>query len=196
MSLYYRGTEIREIDDALYAAWVAAGNPKSGDWQPLPAQSVHDPQTHSIAWDGAQWVVSALPPPPDDLQGEDLKVEYISIVAQAQKLLGVTAIERFVQFAGTVAQIDGSVVDRIDMDKAVGAYGVALGVPANMLLDDEAVAAIRAERAAAAQAQAQGDAMMKATEGARNLAQAPLTDDNVMNRLLEASGAPAPAGAA
>ena len=138
----------------------------------------------------------ALPPPPDDLQGSELKVEYISIVAQAQKLLGVTAIERFVQFAGTVAQIDGSVVDRIDMDKAVGAYGVALGVPANMLLDDEAVAAIRAERAAAAQAQAQGDAMMKATEGARNLAQAPLTDDNVMNRLLEASGAPAPAGAA
>lgn len=64
MSLYYRGTEIREIDDALYAEWGAAGNPKALDWQPLPAQPVHDPQTHAVRWDGAQWVVSALPPPP------------------------------------------------------------------------------------------------------------------------------------
>ena len=64
MSLYHRGVEIREIDDALYAAWVAAGNPKALDWQPLPTQPAHDPQTHSVAWDGAQWVVSALPPPP------------------------------------------------------------------------------------------------------------------------------------
>ena len=61
MSLYYRGTEIREIDDALYAAWVAAGNPKAVDWQPLPAQPVHDQNTHTVRWDGAQWVVEAIP---------------------------------------------------------------------------------------------------------------------------------------
>ena len=61
MSLYYRGTEIREIDDALYAEWIAAGNPKASDWQPLPAQPEHDPQTHTVRWDGAQWIVEALP---------------------------------------------------------------------------------------------------------------------------------------
>ncbi len=64
MSLYYRGEEIREIDDALYAAWVAAGNPKAADWQPLPALPEHDPQTHTARWDGARWVVEALPPAP------------------------------------------------------------------------------------------------------------------------------------
>lgn len=64
MSLYYRGEEIREIDDALYAAWVAAGNPKAADWQPLPAQPAHDKNTHAVRWDGAQWVVEAIPPPP------------------------------------------------------------------------------------------------------------------------------------
>ena len=61
MSLYYRGTETREIDDALYAEWVAAGNPKASDWQPLPVQPEHDPQTHAVRWDGAQWVVEAMP---------------------------------------------------------------------------------------------------------------------------------------
>jgi len=61
MSLYFRGEEIREIEDALYAEWVTAGNPKAGDWQPLPVQPEHDPQTHAVRWDGAQWVVEAVP---------------------------------------------------------------------------------------------------------------------------------------
>ena len=55
--LYYRNTEIREIDDALYAEWVAAGNPKAAAWQPLPEPPAYDPATHHAPqWDGAQWV--------------------------------------------------------------------------------------------------------------------------------------------
>lgn len=65
MSIYYNAQgETREIDDALYAAWVAAGNPKAAQWTLRPDPPVYDPATHSVAWDGAQWVVSALPPPP------------------------------------------------------------------------------------------------------------------------------------
>ena len=55
--------ETREIDGALYAAWVDAGNPKAQAWTLQPQPPAYDPQTHSVAWDGAQWVVSALPPP-------------------------------------------------------------------------------------------------------------------------------------
>lgn len=61
MSLYYRGAEIREIDDALYAEWVASGNPKAADWQPLPAQPVHDQNTHAVRWDGTQWITALIP---------------------------------------------------------------------------------------------------------------------------------------
>jgi len=64
MSIYYNGAETREIDDALYAAWVAAGNPKAQAWTLQPQPPAYDPQTHQVTWDGAQWVVSALPPPP------------------------------------------------------------------------------------------------------------------------------------
>ena len=57
MSLYYKLTEIREIDDALYAEWVAAENPKGTAWQPLPELPAYDPATHHAPqWDGAQWV--------------------------------------------------------------------------------------------------------------------------------------------
>lgn len=64
MSIYYNATgETSEIDDALYAAWVAAGNPKAQAWTIRPDPPAYDPQTQQIAWDGAQWVVSAIPPP-------------------------------------------------------------------------------------------------------------------------------------
>ena len=64
MSIYYNGAEVREIDDALFAAWVASGNPKASEWTLQPQPPAYDPQTHQATWDGAQWVVSALPPPP------------------------------------------------------------------------------------------------------------------------------------
>jgi hypothetical protein len=61
MSLYYRGTEIREIDDVLVSKWVATNNPKAIEWKLLPTQPVFDPSTHAVTWDGAQWVTTLLP---------------------------------------------------------------------------------------------------------------------------------------
>ena len=34
-----------------------------------------------------------LPPPPDELQGQPLRVEYTSVMAQAQKSVGIGSIE-------------------------------------------------------------------------------------------------------
>lgn len=74
--IYYNASgETREIDDALYAAWVAAGNPKAAQWTLQPQPPAHDPQTHSCSWDGGQWVVSALPPPPVPEEVDSLAFE-------------------------------------------------------------------------------------------------------------------------
>jgi hypothetical protein len=60
--MYYNAQgETREIDDALYAAWVTAGNPKASAWALRPDPPAHDPQTHTARWNGAQWVVEAIP---------------------------------------------------------------------------------------------------------------------------------------
>ena len=37
-----------------------------------------------------------IPDPPPELQGVDLRVEYISLMSQAQKLVGVVAQDRFI----------------------------------------------------------------------------------------------------
>ena len=76
MSIYYNASgETREIDDALFAAWVDAGNPKAAQWTRRPDPPAYDPATHSCAWDGAQWVVSELPPPPVPQSVESHKIK-------------------------------------------------------------------------------------------------------------------------
>ena len=62
MSIYYNASgETKEIDDVVYAAWIAAGNPKRDEWTLRPDPPAYDPATHSVSWDGAQWVVEAIP---------------------------------------------------------------------------------------------------------------------------------------
>jgi len=46
-----------------------------------------------------------LPEPPEEIAGKPLKVEYISTMAQAQKMVGIGAIERWIGFVGNVAAI-------------------------------------------------------------------------------------------
>lgn len=63
MSMYYNSQtgDAREIDDAVRAAWVAAGNPKAEAWQPLPAPPSHNPATqHTPEWVEGAWVVREM----------------------------------------------------------------------------------------------------------------------------------------
>lgn len=57
--LDYPGQPPRSTDDAEIIATLT----RKG-WTVRPDPPTHDPQTHAARWDGAQWVVSALPPAP------------------------------------------------------------------------------------------------------------------------------------
>jgi hypothetical protein len=93
-----------------------------------------------------------VPPAPEELQGEPLKVEYISVLAQAQRLVGLGSVDRLVGFVGGLAALDPGVVDKLDLDQAVDEYGEMLGVPPTVVRPDDVVAEIRAKRAQAEQA--------------------------------------------
>lgn len=130
-----------------------------------------------------------VPPPPPELEGVKLKVEYISIMAQAQKLVGIGGIERFVGFVGQMAQFKPDILDKIDGDQTIDIYGDMTSIPPGIVRDDEAVAAIRDQRA---QQQAQAQQMQQveqASSAAKNLSGANLEGDNALNRVLEQANA-------
>lgn len=129
-----------------------------------------------------------IPPPPQELQGMDLRVEYISIMAQAQKLVGTASIERFFGFVGNAASVNQEVLDNVDFDEATAMYHEMTGVPASILRSKESVQELRAQRAEAQRAQQQAEAAAQAAQGAKTLSETPTDGDTALTALMRAQG--------
>lgn len=93
-----------------------------------------------------------LPTPPQELEGMDLGVEFISVLAQAQRAVATQGMDRLLGTVGQMAAIKPEVLDKIDFDQVVDDYGEAYGVNPKIVLPDGQVAALRQQRAAAMQA--------------------------------------------
>lgn len=95
-----------------------------------------------------------LPPPPQSMQGREVNIEYVSMLAQAQRAVGLASFDRAIATVGALAgaKQDQSVWDILDTDKLMEEYNDALGVPARIVRGPDQIAAIRAARAQEAQA--------------------------------------------
>lgn len=125
-----------------------------------------------------------IPEPPKELQGQPLTVEYISIMAQAQRMVGLAALDRFAGFVSQVAQVAPDVLDRINDDELVNHYADATGVPPKILRSAEE-AQQRREARANAQAQAQNiDNFAKTAGAARDLGNAPVEGNSALAQLV------------
>ena len=127
-----------------------------------------------------------FPPPPPEIQGKRLKIEYVSIMAQAQKLAGIANIERFTSFVVNLAATSGisEVLDKADLDQTVDVYGERLGVDAELIRDDDAVAVIRERRLQQQQQQQTMNALDQAADTVQKLSKADLEKDNLMKRMV------------
>lgn len=88
------------------------------------------------------------PPPPPEIQGMEMDVEFTSILAQAQKQQSLTPITDTVQSAIAMASGSGdmSILDKIDFDEVVDQVGGLNGSPPSIIRSDEIGAQIRAQR--------------------------------------------------
>lgn len=130
-----------------------------------------------------------LPVPPEELQGANLHVEYVSVMAQAQKQIGLASLERFAGFAGQVAQTDPSILDEIDGDELIRQYADASGVAPKLIRGKEQVAALRDQRQKAAAAQQAAQNVPAIAGAAKDLSQASTSGDNALAQLLGKSRA-------
>jgi hypothetical protein len=84
-----------------------------------------------------------VPPIPKELQGQELKVEYTSILAQAQKLIGTANVEKVAQFVIGMGNIDPKAVDKFDVDEAIDTYAEMHGINPNIIRTLDQVKPIR-----------------------------------------------------
>jgi len=125
-----------------------------------------------------------LPPPPEELQEENVEVEFVSILANAQRLVDTGAMERWIGFVGNMAAIKPEVLDKIDADEAADEMAQKLGVPPRVVVDDEEVSAQREARQQMQQMQAMTGMAQQAVDAAKTLGDTPTTGGNVLNDVL------------
>jgi len=87
-----------------------------------------------------------LPEAPSVLEGADIKIDYISVLAQAQKMVGTQSIQSLAQFVGNLAQANPEVLDKVDMDRAVDDFAELIGVPNGIVRSGDEVDKFRSAR--------------------------------------------------
>lgn len=126
-----------------------------------------------------------VPPAPPELQGMSLGVEYVDVLAQAAKLLGVGGIERFTNFTMQVSRLRPDALDNLNVDKLINVYSDSVGIDPEVIYDERVVAEIRARRSAREQAAQMGAMAPVAVDAMKKLSETKLDDDNALARLSD-----------
>jgi hypothetical protein len=126
-----------------------------------------------------------IPPAPREARNMRLKIEFVSVLSQAQKLSGAQPKERLVQFVGQVTQLTGpKAMLKLNAPKLIDRYADDVGVPPDTLLDEEEYQAATAQFDKEQQAQQAQQAMLTASDAAKNLGGVKLNEDNPVSRML------------
>ena len=123
-------------------------------------------------------------PPPDELQGVDLDVEFVSVLAQAQRSIGVNSVDRYMNSIGMIASMRPEVLDKIDVDNWADSYGDMLGVDPDLIVPSEEVALIRQQRAEQAAQEQQMAQMQQMAQTGQALGNIKTNETNAATDIL------------
>jgi hypothetical protein len=128
-----------------------------------------------------------LPPPPPELEGQEIQTEFIGLLSQAQRSVSMSGVDRIIGAVASIAAAkqDPSVWDKIDMDKAIDKAANYLGVDPEIIRGDDEVDALRQQRAQAMQAQAEAEAAERMAATAKDLAGADMSGNNALTNVVQ-----------
>lgn len=135
------------------------------------------------------------------LSDKEIRIEYISPLAQAQKMSGLINIEQALEFVGQIAQFAPEVLDKVNYPEAVDRYVDMVGAPAAIKRSDEEFQALQEEKQAKmAQAQemqqaaAMAETAAPAAQAAKNFNDATKDGNPALAQLLGVNALGLPMG--
>lgn len=131
-------------------------------------------------------LAGALPEIPAELNGMELGVEYISILAQAMKMVGVQSIERGTAFIGGLAQMRPEAADMINTYELVSDYWESVGAPPTNIHDRKTFDSIQQEKQRQQQQAAMAASVQPMVDSAKTLSETNVTDENALTRISQA----------
>lgn len=133
-----------------------------------------------------------LPPVPEELAGRELNVEFVSTLAQAQRIVAAQGADRLIATVGSIAQLNPQVIDKVNWDQVVDDYAENYGVNPEIIVPDDQVAEIRAQRAQAQQAQMAAAAAPQMVDSAKTASE--IDTSNLRDVMQGLTGYSTPAG--
>lgn len=87
-----------------------------------------------------------IPPPPPDIAGMAMDIEFVSMLANAQNAAAAGGIERLLGLAGNLVGVDPAVMDNIDIDYTLDKYSYLMNNDPRIIRSPEQLAGIRKMR--------------------------------------------------
>lgn len=104
-----------------------------------------------------------LPEIPQELEGEEIEIEFISTLAQAMKAQNISSMERFITFTANMAQaVDPVLIKKIKGEKMIDDYADFANIDPNQIAPNEELETLRQQQA---EKQAQAEQMQQLQAG-------------------------------
>lgn len=129
-----------------------------------------------------------LPVPPEEIREKELNIEYVSVLAQAQRLVNTGAIDRLVNFTASVTPIWPEARHKVNISQSIDEYADALGVDPSIVASDDEVAAAAAAEQAALEAQQQGEAMAQMVDSAATMSDVDVEEGSALSDVMSRAG--------
>lgn len=134
-----------------------------------------------------------LPQPPPEIAGQNIDIEYVSMLLTAQLAAATSGIERTLQLAGGLVGADPGVMDNLDLDFAIAKYSTLMNNDPRLVRSPDQLQGIRAERqkqAAAAQQAQQAEKMNTMATAGKTMSEIDVGGgENMMSQLMGGGGA-------
>lgn len=131
-----------------------------------------------------------LPPVPEVMGDSEVKVEFVSILTQMQRMVGLGQIERTASFVGNLAAVFPDSVDKLNTDEMIDEYAERAGAPPKLIRTAKEVAQIRQNRAQQQNAAKMAEMMPAVQQGAdaaRLLSETDVNGSPMLDTLLGAA---------
>jgi hypothetical protein len=129
-----------------------------------------------------------LPDPPEELVDQDLNVEYVSILAQAQRLVSTGSLDRLGNYIAQISTVWPEARHKFNAVQSVDEYAEALGTSPSVIRSDDEVEAIKQAEVTAQQnqaAQVQGQVM---ADVAKTASETEISEDNALGNVMKRAG--------
>lgn len=129
-----------------------------------------------------------LPEPPPEIEGEQIEIQYVSILSTAQSAVSAAPTERLLGLIGNVAPLAPQSAQLLDWDTVLRDYGKDIGVQAKAFRSQEDLDAERQENAERLEAQEAAVQGKELVDGAKVLSETDVGGgSNALQQLLSAS---------